>query len=108
MRSEVEKWWQPSGNGGLAFEMAKFFTEDMSQDLQHLAKFFAKTYIEAIHKKAIRYFKKEYTENKIKKKISIVNSEVKKFLHENEVDEVNLYIQNKFEQLKAELYKDLP
>ena len=65
--------------------MAKFFTEDMTQDLQHLAKFFAKTYIEAIHKKAIRSFKKEYTENKIKKKITIVNAEVRKYLHENDV-----------------------
>ena len=88
--------------------MAKFFTEDMSQDLQHLAKFFAKTYIEAIHKKAIRYFKKEYTENKIKKKITIVNAEVRKYLHENEVDEGSSFVKKKFGQLKADLYKDLP
>ena len=90
--------------------MAKFFTEDMSQDLQHLAKFFAKTYIEAIHKKAIRYFKKEYSENKIKKKIKIFEQSVIKHLNENpsEPDEINFFIQSKFEQLKADLYNDLP
>ena len=49
--------------------MAVFYTEEMSPDLQHLAKFFAKTSIQAIHKKAKRSFAKLFTEIKIRKKI---------------------------------------
>ena len=77
MEAEKEKWWKRNGRGGLAFDMAKFFTEDMSQDLKQLSQFYARNYIESIHKKAQREYQKKYSEKSIDLKINIMEIQVR-------------------------------
>ena len=110
MEKEKEKWWGPTGKDGLAFKMAKFFTEDMSADLQHLAQFFARNYIEAIYKKALRQYNKDSAQKQIDLEISLMEQRVKSelFKQDFEIEVVKDQIVAMQDTLKQSLNHNLP
>ena len=73
MKDEANKWWSNDNREvtGLAYEMANFFTEDMSASLQENGRYYARMYITSINQKAERYFEQEWAKKTIRIKINI-------------------------------------